>query len=364
MRWPRGPLDGGTPRTGTYRTGTPGKGTSGRAASGGGTGSFRERRTEPLDSGTPGRGTDSLRRRTGLLGAAVLAGALALSGCDRGGDTDLGLALSTLNNPFFVAVREGAQAEADRRGLHINITDAQNDPMQQINQMETFTSQDVKAAIINPVDSDAAVPAVGVANRADVPVISLDRGVNGGRVGSAIASDNVAGGRLAAKTLAESLGGKGKVAFLEGQPGTSAARERGQGFEEGIKAYPGIQVVARQPADFDRAKGMDVMSNMLQVHRDIGGVFAANDEMALGAAKSLGARAGKDVKIVAFDGTPEGVAAVRGGTLTATVAQQPKLLGRQAVAQALRAARGERLPKQVKVPVVLVTGKNAAEFDG
>ena len=75
------------------------------------------------------------------------------------------------------------------------------------------------------------------------------------------------------------------MAFLEGQPGTSAARERGRGFEEAIKEYPGIEVVARQPADFDRTKGMDVMSNMLQAHPDIGGVFAANDEMALGASR-------------------------------------------------------------------------------
>lgn len=296
--------------------------------------------------------------------AAALTAALALSGCDRGGGTDLGLALSTMNNPFFVGIKEGAQAEAKARGLKINITDAQNDPAQQINQMETFTSQNVKAAVINPVDSDAAVPAVGVANRAKVPVISIDRGVNGGRVGSTIASDNVAGGRLAARTLAESLGGKGKVAFLEGQPGTSAARERGKGFEEGIRAYPGIEVVARQPADFDRTKGMDVMANMLQAHRDVTGVFAANDEMALGAAKALGSAAGKGVKIVAFDGTPDGIAAVRAGTLTATVAQQPKLLGRQAVDWAVRASKGEKLPARVKVPVVLVDRKNAAEFDG
>ncbi|MYT28339.1 substrate-binding domain-containing protein [Streptomyces sp. SID8354] len=305
-----------------------------------------------------------MRRRTALLGAALAAGALALAGCDRGGDTDLGLALSTMNNPFFVGIKKGAQAEADARGLHINITDAQNDPMQQINQMETFTSQQVKAAIINPVDADAAVPAVGVANRAKVPVISIDRGVNGGRVGSTIASDNVAGGRLAAKTLADALGGRGKVAFLEGRPGTSAARERGRGFEEGVGQYPGIEVVARQPADFDRTKGMDVMSNMLQAHRDIAGVFAANDEMALGASKALGARSGKDVKVVAFDGTPDGVRAVRAGTLTATVAQQPELLGRQAVDWALKAARGEKLPRTVRVPVVLVTTANAARFGG
>ncbi|GAA0365928.1 hypothetical protein GCM10010319_49800 [Streptomyces blastmyceticus] len=298
-----------------------------------------------------------------MAAAAVLAGSLALSGCDRGGHTDLGLALSTMNNPFFVGIKEGAQAEAKARGLKINITDAQNDPTQQINQMETFTSQNVKAAVINPVDSDAAVPAVGVANRADVPVISIDRGVNGGKVGSTIASDNVAGGRLAAKALAEAVGGKGKVAFLEGLPGTSAARERGKGFEEGIRAWPGIEVVARQPADFDRTKGMDVMANMLQAHGDIAGVFAANDEMALGASKALGSASGK-VKVVAFDGTPDGIAAVRDGALTATVAQQPRLLGKQAVDWAVRAAEGKPLPREVKVPVVLVTRENATAFTG
>lgn len=303
-------------------------------------------------------------RGKAVAAAAVLAGALALSGCDRGGHTDLGLALSTMNNPFFVGIKKGAQEEARARGLKINITDAQNDPTQQINQMETFTSQNVKAAVINPVDSDAAVPAVGVANRADVPVISIDRGVNGGKVGSTIASDNVAGGRLAARTLAEAVGGKGKVAFLEGLPGTSAARERGKGFEEGIRAFPGIEVVARQPADFDRTKGMDVMANMLQAHGDLSGVFAANDEMALGASKALGARSGKGVKVVAFDGTPDGIAAVRNGALTATVAQQPRLLGRQAVDWALRAARHKPLPREVKVPVVLVTRENAAGFTG
>ncbi|GAA0395661.1 hypothetical protein GCM10010357_15880 [Streptomyces luteireticuli] len=302
-------------------------------------------------------------RAVGLLAACALT-VPAVAGCDRGGNTDLGLALSTLNNPFFVGIKKGAQAEAAARGLKINITDAQNDPVQQVNQMETFTSQDVRAAVINPVDSDAAVPAVGVANRAKVPVISIDRGVNGGTVGTTIASDNVEGGRIAARALAASMGGRGKVAVLEGQPGTSAARERGKGFDEGIRAYPGIEVVARQPADFDRTKGMDVMSNLHQAHGDLTGVFAANDEMALGAAKALGADAGRKVRIVAFDGTPDGIAAVRGGTLTATVAQQPALLGRQAVAWAVRAADGERLPRTVKVPVVLVTRENAARFTG
>lgn len=305
----------------------------------------------------------AIPRRT-LLGACAVAGlGLATTGCDRGGSTDLGLALSTLNNPFFVGVRDGAQAEADRRGLHINITDAQDDASEQINQMETFTSQNVRATIINPVDSDAAVPAVGVANRADVPVLSIDRGVNGGDVASTIASDNVAGGRLAARALARALGGRGRVAVLQGQPGTSAARERGKGFEQQIRSYAGIEVVARQPADFDRTKGLNVMTNLMQAHHGIDGIFSANDEMALGAAQALGGKSGDSVKVVAFDGTPDGLRAVRRGTLTATVAQQPKLLGRKAVDRAMRIAHGRRVPHQVRVPVVLVTRKNVSSFE-
>lgn len=188
------------------------------------------------------------RIKASLAAGLAATVALGLAGCDRGGNTDLGLALSTMNNPFFVGIKKGAQAEADARGLHLNITDAQNDPTQQINQMETFTSQNVKAAIINPVDSDAAVPAVGVANRAKVPVISIDRDVNGGTVGSTIASDNVAGGRLAAKTLAESLGGKGKVAFLEGQAGDLRRLRARQGLRRGhqeIPRHPGRRPAAR-----------------------------------------------------------------------------------------------------------------------
>ena len=112
--------------------------------------------------------------------------------------------------------------------------------------------------------------------------------------------------------------------ILQGTAGTSASRERGQGFAEGLKAYPGIKVVAQQPADFDRTKGLDVMTNLLQAHPDVDGVFAENDEMALGAIKALGSKAGKSVAVVGFDGTPDGLKAVEAGTLYASVAQQPE----------------------------------------
>lgn len=305
-----------------------------------------------------------MKRTVGLVAVLVLA----LTACDTdtsgggGGPVKLGMSVSTLNNPYFVQLRQGAEEEARTRGAQLTVTDAQNDASQQVNQVQNFTSQSMKAIILNPVDSDAAAPAVKAADRVKIPVIAVDRGVNGAEVAQTVASDNVAGGRLAAQELAEQMGEKGEVAVLEGVPGTSAARERGQGFTEGIKAFPGIKVVAQQPADFDRTKGLDVMTNLLQSQPGITGVFAQNDEMALGAIKALGARAGQEVKVVGFDGTPDALKAVQAGTMAATIAQQPRLLGKQAVQAAIKAAGGETLGKTVAVPVKVVTKENVAEF--
>ncbi|MFE2421660.1 substrate-binding domain-containing protein [Streptomyces hokutonensis] len=276
----------------------------------------------------------------------------------------LGLSLSTLNNPFFVQIRSGAQAEAKKLGLDLTVTDAQNDASQQANQLQNFTSSNYGAIIVNPVDSDAASNSVKAADKAKIPVIAVDRGVNKATVDTLVASDNVVGGELAAKTVAEKLGGSGKIVILQGQAGTSAARERAEGFAKGLKAYPGIQVLAQQPADFDRTKGLDVMSNLLQAHPDVQGVIAANDEMALGAIKALGSKAGKSVSVVGFDGTPDGLTAVKQGTLYASVAQQPSQLGKIAVDNALRAAQGKKVETTVKVPVKVVTQENVAGFTG
>ncbi|MFF1285529.1 substrate-binding domain-containing protein [Streptomyces sp. NPDC058299] len=276
----------------------------------------------------------------------------------------MGLSLSTLNNPFFVQIRAGAQAEAKKLGVDLTVTDAQNDASQQANQLQNFTSSRLGAVIVNPVDSDAAGNSVKAAGRAGIPVIAVDRGVNKASVDALVASDNVAGGELAAKTIAEKLGGRGRIVILQGQAGTSAARERAQGFANGLKAYPGIRVLAQQPADFDRTKGLDVMSNLLQAHPDVQGVVAANDEMALGAIKALGSRAGRSVQVVGFDGTPDGLTAVKDGTLYASVAQQPAQLGRTAVDNALKAVRGKKVEPMVKVPVKVVTKDNVAGFGG
>ncbi|WP_329368148.1 ABC transporter permease/substrate-binding protein [Streptomyces sp. NBC_01483] len=318
-------------------------------------------------AGTPGgKGKQAATYILAAVVAAAIVGGMSFIHNDSSSSASkkVGLSLSTLNNPFFVQIKSGAQQEAKKLGVDLTVTDAQNDASQQANQLQNFTSSGLGSIIVNPVDSDAAGPAVRSANKAGIPVVGVDRGVNKADTAALVASDNIAGGKLGAKAMAEKLGGKGKIVILQGLAGTSASRERGAGFAEGLKDYPGIKVVARQPADFDRTKGLDVMTNLLQAHPDIQGVFAENDEMALGAVKALGSKAGKSVSVIGFDGEPDGLKAVKDGTMYASVAQQPKELGRIAVENALKAAEGKQVDKTVMVPVKVVTKENVAGFGG
>ena len=310
------------------------------------------------------------RTNRALLVTAVAALTISTAACGSNSDgpegsgdsqVTIGMSLSTLNNPFFVQLRDGAQQAAGAAGAKLTVTDAQNDASQQANQLQNFATQNMDVIVINPVDSDAA--GAMVSSVGSIPVIAVDRGVNGADVSSFIASDNVLGGKLAAQELAKQIDETGEVVVLQGVAGTSASRDRGAGFEEGIKAFPNIKVVAKQPADFDRAKGLDVMTNLLQSHPNIVGVFAENDEMALGAIQALGSNAGSKVKVVGFDGTPDGIDAIKAGTMAASVAQLPADLGKRAVENAIKIAKGETVEKQIMVEVVAVTKDNAAQFE-
>lgn len=304
--------------------------------------------------------------------STVLAGVLALGliACSRqgpesapassgapaadGAAASVGLSISTLNNPFFVALRDGAQAEASQAGINLITVDAQDDPAKQIASVEDLIQKKVKVILINPTDSDAVAGVVKQATAAGIQVVSLDRSVNGAEVVSHIASDNVAGGRLAGEFLLEKLGGKGNLIEIEGVPGTSAARERGQGFHQAVDNQADVKVVARQPADFDRAKGLSVTENILQGNKDVQGLFAHNDEMALGAQKAAEAAGLKGLVVVGFDATPDAVAAVKAGTLAATVQQKPELIGQYGVQTARKLIDGQAVDKSIPVPLDLV----------
>jgi ribose transport system substrate-binding protein len=208
---------------------------------------------------------------------------------------------------------------------------------------------------LNPTDSDAVANVVKEATAAGIKVISLDRAVNGAEVSSHIASDNVAGGKMAGEFLVKKLGGKGNLVELTGIPGSSAARERGEGFDSVIEGAPGVKLVAKQPADFDRAKGLAVMENILQGNKNVQGVFAQNDEMALGAERAIEEAGLKNVAIVGFDATPDAVAAVKAGKLAATVQQKPELIGKMGVDTAKLLMDGKPVDRNISVPLALVT---------
>lgn len=283
-----------------------------------------------------------------VAAVALLGSTMAAEAADK-----MALVVSTLNNPFFVTLKDGAEAKAKDLGYELLVLDSQNDPAKELANVEDVVNKDIKVLLINPTDSDAVRSAVRAANRADVPVVTLDRAANGGKVAGHIASDNVAGGEMAGQLIVDLLGGKGKVVELQGVPGTSAARDRGQGFHNVVDKVDGIQVVASQPADFDRTKGLNVMENILQAQGEIDAVFAHNDEMALGALKAIQA-SGRDIKVVGFDGTDDGVAAVKAGTMAATVAQQAGKIGEMGVETAAKVAKGESVPEYTPVPLQVI----------
>lgn len=267
------------------------------------------------------------------------------------GGYKIGVSLSTLNNPFFVSIREGIEEKAKEEGAEVVISDAQNDSSVQSNQIEDLITQKVDIIIINPVDSTAIASSVQKANEANIPVICVDRGSEDGEVVSLVASNNVEGGKMAGEFILEKVGENAEVIQLEGIPGASSTRERGQGFEEATKDK--ISLVASQPANFDRAEGLTVMENLLQAHPDVKAVFCQNDEMALGAIEAIKA-SGKDIVVVGFDGNDDAVEAVKNGELAATVAQQPKEMGKLAMENAINHLKGETIEAQIDSPLELV----------
>lgn len=266
----------------------------------------------------------------------------------------IGVSISTLNNPFFVSVKEGIEKAAKEAGITVKVADAQNDSSKQSNDVDDLIQQDVDMLLVNPVDSAAISSAVKTANDADIPVIAIDRSADKGKVETLVASDNREGGQMAAEFIIAQLGEKAKVAELEGTPGASATRERGEGFHS--IADTKLDVVEKQSADFDRTKGLNVSENVLQANASIAAIFAQNDEMALGAVEAAKA-AGKDILIVGFDGNDDGLKAVKEGKMAATIAQQPELIGEKAVEAVTSIAAGKKLEKIISVDLKLVTSK-------
>lgn len=289
-----------------------------------------------------------------ILTLAVLLGSFA--GCSKQsaeGSKKIGMVISTLNNPFFVSMKEGAEKKAKELGCEVTILDSQNDATKERSNVEDLVQQGIAVLIINPTDSDAVANSIAVAQEKKIPVITVDRAANGVDVACHIASDNVAGGKMAAQFILDTLGGKANIVELQGIPGASATRDRGKGFHDVVDGKTDVKVAASQAADFDRQKGLNVMENIIQATPDFNAVFAHNDEMALGAVKALKA-ANKNVVVVGFDGTQDAVTAVQNGEMAATIAQQPDLMGSLAVENAVKLIKGESVQKQIPVDLKII----------
>lgn len=292
-----------------------------------------------------------LKKLATLISVAALSATLSANALAK--DT-IALVISTLNNPFFVSLKDGAQKEANKLGYDLVVLDSQNNPARELANVQDLTVRGAKLVMINPTDSDAVGNAVKLANQAKIPVITLDRQATKGDVVSHIASDNIAGGKMAGDFIASKVGDGAKIIELQGIAGTSAARERGQGFQQAASAHKFV-ILASQPADFDRTKGLNVMQNLFTAHPDVQAVFAQNDEMALGALRALQTAGKSDVLVVGFDGTADGVKAVEGGKLAATVAQLPEQIGIMGVETADKVLKGEKVATNTPVALKLVT---------
>ena len=276
-------------------------------------------------------------------------------------DLNLGVSISTTNNPYFVAMKEGIDKYAKDKSVKVKVADAQDDAARQADDVQNFVSQNVDAILINPVDSDAIVPAIKAANSADIPVILIDRGSNGGDVLTTVASDNVEAGKMAADYIIKELGKDAKTFELSGVPGASATVDRGDGFNKVAKDQ--LDILSSQSANFDRAKALNTAQNMIQGHKDVQAIFAQNDEMAMGAAQAAKAAGLDNVLIVGIDGQPDAHESIKKGAMSATIAQQPAKMGEIAIQAAIDHYQGKKVDKETVSTIFLVTKDNVDEHN-
>ncbi len=271
----------------------------------------------------------------------------------------VGLSMNTQTNPFFVTVVEGCKKAAEEKGMEIFVTDAQDDAATQMKDIENLITKQVDVMIIDPCDSDAIVAAVEACNNAKIPVFTMDRESKGGEVVAHIGYDAIKSGKMAGEFLAKALNGKGNVVELQGIMGTNVAQNRSEGFNSIMKENPDIKIVACQTANFDRSQGMSVMENILQANEKIDGLYAANDEMLLGALEAIQAAGRQDeIIMIGCDALDETLAGIKEGKINATIAEPPFFLGKAMINTAYDYLSGQKIETRVILENQLVDKNN------
>lgn len=316
-------------------------------------------------------------------GPALIAGLVLvgwLTGCGRsdraaggaqgeaaGARPRIAVVISTLNNPWFVVLAETAKARAEELGYAVTVFDSQNDTAKEAAHFENIIAGGYKAILFNPTDANGSIANVRKAKAAGIPVFCMDREINATDLAVAqILSDNYSGAVAIGQYFVKVVGTNAKYAELLGIVGDNNTWNRSRGFHSVVDRYPGLKMVAQQSAEFDRAKGLQVMEAILQAHPDIEAVFCGNDAMAMGAYQALVA-AGKDkqVKVFGFDGAEDVVKLIAEGKIAATGMQFPRTMARMAAEFAHQYLNGKRdFQQKVPVPVELVTPENVGRYTG
>jgi ribose transport system substrate-binding protein len=289
-----------------------------------------------------------------LLACLVIS--LCISSCSQQ-STDrknIGVTLLTKEHVFYRDLESGLREAAQQKGYNLVVTSGDWDLAKQQGQIENFIVQGVTAIIVCPVNSKGVGPAIEKAAQARIPLFTADIKADSGPVVSHIASDNFLGGKLAGEYMAKALGGKGKVGVID-QPIVESTIERVRGFEEVLKQFPGVQIVAKPNGDGVRDKAMKAAEDLLQGFPELNGIFGINDDSALGALSAIESSGRKGIVVIGFDAIPEARAAIlRGSSLKADVVQNPKVIGQKTIETIDRYLKGESVPKLIPVEVRVV----------
>jgi ribose transport system substrate-binding protein len=271
----------------------------------------------------------------------------------------IGVSLLTQQHDFYKDLEAAMRTTAAANQIELIIQSAEMDPARQTSQIENFLTRGVDAVVICPCDSAGVAPVIKRCQDANVPVFTADIKADGSTgVVSHIASDNVAGGRLAAETMAKLIGDSGEVVIID-HPEVTSVQDRVRGFEEEMKRHPNITIVSKPSAGGTRDRAFAITENMLQAHPNLGGIFAINDDTALGALRAAGDR---QLVIIGYDGTPEARDAIKKGTaLKADVVQHPDEIGKKTIETIVAHLAGKPVDSEIPVPVGVIDQASLTE---
>jgi len=274
----------------------------------------------------------------------------------------IGVSVLTLTNPFFKVIADSITAEAALHGYDVIAVSGDFDVAKQQNQVKDFIVKKVSAIVLCPCDSKAIGPVIQEANAAGIPVFTCDIKclAPDAKVISHIATDNYQGGKLAGEATIEALGeGGGKIVILDFKQAESCIL-RVKGFKEVLDTHNAkagknkIEIVSELPGDGQKDKAFKAAEDALQAHGDLAGIFAINDPSALGARAAVekASKSGQ-VKIIGFDGQPEGKQAIRDGKIYADPVQFPERIGNETMQTILKYFQGEKVPSDILIPTAL-----------